>query len=78
MKRFIKRALIVLLAILTTILGACSFFQKPSSASFQAMDTVMSLTVYSGEEGLCGDLQNRINRLDSLLDATDETARSIA
>lgn len=62
------------LTILAAVLSACSIFQKPSTASFQAMDTVMSLTVYGGEADICRDLQSRINRLDSLLDATDENS----
>ncbi len=52
-------------------LCACTSMQ-PSSASFQAMDTLMSLKVYGGNTNLCDTLKSRIQTLDGLLDATDE------
>ena len=50
-------------------LTACS--QERTTASFQAMDTLMTLTVYGGEGGLCDRLQERISALSKQLDATD-------
>lgn len=58
-----------MIVLITVILSACSGM-KPETASFEAMDTLMSLTVYGGE--VCSQLKSEINKLDSLLDATDE------
>ena len=44
--------------------------QTPSAASFEAMDTVMSLKVW-GETALCGSLEKRAHELDDILSATD-------
>lgn len=58
-----------MIVLITVILSACSGM-KPETANFEAMDTLMSLTVYGGE--VCSQLKSEINKLDSLLDATDE------
>lgn len=67
MKRFLCGALCALILILS--LSACS--QERTTASFQAMDTLMTLTVYGGDKGLCDRLQERISALSGQLDATD-------
>ena len=67
------KAISVLLVILLSALCACSTEATPPTASFQAMDTVMSLSVY-GDKAICHDLQDKIELLDSLLDASDENS----
>lgn len=69
MKKLFFCALCVLLTALC--LTSCASESSPSSASFQAMDTLMSLKVY-GSADTCEQLQNKITELDSSLDATDE------
>lgn len=69
MKKLFFCALYVLLTALC--LTSCASESSPSSASFQAMDTLMSLKVY-GSADTCEQLQNKITELDSSLDATDE------
>ena len=64
-----KCALCALIPILSITLSACRN-ATPATASFQAMDTVMSLTVY-GDEKICEELRERIEALDALFDATD-------
>lgn len=68
-----KKLLFCTLCVLLTALGltSCASESSPSSASFQAMDTLMSLKVY-GSADTCEQLQNKITELDSSLDATDE------
>lgn len=68
-----KKLLFCTLCVLLTALGltSCASESSPSSASFQAMDTLMSLKVY-GSTDTCEQLQNKITELDSSLDATDE------
>ena len=51
-------------------LCACSTDQ-PDSSSFEAMDTLMTLSVYGGGRDILDKLQKQIERLDSLMDATD-------
>ena len=69
MKKLLFCTLCVLLTALC--LTSCTSDSSPSSASFQAMDTLMSLKVY-GSADTCEQLQNKITELDSSLDATDE------
>ena len=69
MKKLFFCTLCVLLTALC--LTSCASESSPSSASFQAMDTLMSLKVY-GSADTCEQLQNKITELDSSLDATDE------
>lgn len=69
MKKLLFCTLCVLLTALS--LTSCASESSPSSASFQAMDTLMSLKVY-GSADTCEQLQNKITELDSSLDATDE------
>ena len=69
MKKLLFCTLCVLLTALC--LTSCASESSPSSASFQAMDTLMSLKVY-GSADTCEQLQNKITELDSSLDATDE------
>ena len=51
-------------------LCACSTDQ-PDTSSFEAMDTLMTLSVYGGGRDILDKLQKQIERLDSLMDATD-------
>ena len=69
MKKTVKGVICAVMVLITVILSACSG-TKPETASFEAMDTLMSLTVYGGE--MCSQLKSEINKLDSLLDATDD------
>lgn len=68
-----KKLFFCALCVLLTALGltSCASESSPSSASFQAMDTLMSLKVYDSAD-TCEQLQNKITELDSSLDATDE------
>lgn len=63
-------AIILLLAV---ILCSCAK-SEPQSASFQSMDTLMTVKVYGGDRDLCDRLQQRIAELDAQLDATDENS----
>lgn len=54
------------------LLAACGA-AKPSSLTFQAMDTVMTLTVY-GDDSACEQLRQQIEALDAALDVTDENS----
>lgn len=69
MKKTVKGVICAVMLLITVILSACSGM-KPETASFEAMDTLMSLTVYGGEA--CSQLKSEINKLGSLFDATDE------
>ena len=73
MKNLIRGAFCALLLTLSAVLASCGAVQ-PSTASFQAMDTLMSLKVYGGGTDVCEQLQNRIEALDASLDATDENS----
>ena len=70
MKRIICGALCAILTILS--LTACTD-KKPSVTSFEAMDTLMTLTVY-GDETVGERMKSRIEELDGLLDATDKNS----
>lgn len=70
MKKRIIGALCAIILLLAVILSACST-AKPRSASFQSMDTLMTMKVYGGDSDLCDRLQQRIETLDARLDATD-------
>lgn len=74
MKQTFRGAVCALLLTLSLCLTACAGQQKSASASFQAMDTLMTLTVYGGDAGLCDALQERIEALDASWDATDENS----
>ena len=75
MKLTLRGAVCALLLTLSLCFSACTKqASKPASASFEAMDTVMSLTVYGGDSDLCDRLKSRIEALDSALDATDENS----
>ena len=73
MKILFRGALCALLLTICAVLASCGAAQ-PTSASFQAMDTLMSLKVYGGNPDTCDKLQNRIEALDASLDATDENS----
>ena len=73
MKKRITGALCALILILAVILSSCAE-TEPRSASFQSMDTLMSVKVYGGDSDLCDRLQARIETLDAQLDATDENS----
>ena len=70
MKLTLRGAVCALLLTLSLCFSACTKqASKPASASFEAMDTVMSLTVYGGDSDLCDRLKSRIEALDSALDS---------
>lgn len=73
MKTMFRGALCALLLTLCTVFASCSAAQ-PTTASFQAMDTLMTLKVYGGGADICEQLQSRIEALDASLDATDENS----
>ena len=73
MKKYVTGALCALMISGIILLSACDT-ARPDALSFEAMDTVMSLTVYGGGEDICGRLKSRIDELDSLFDATDENS----
>ena len=73
MKKRTIGALCAIILLLAVILSSCSETQ-PQSASFQSMDTLMTMKVYGGDSDLCGRLQKRIEALDATLDATDENS----
>ena len=73
MKKRIRGALCALILIFAVTLASCSSSQ-PSTASFQSMDTLMTLKVYGGDADVCSRLRSRIEELDSRLDATDENS----
>lgn len=62
-----------IILLLTVILCSCAK-AEPHSASFQSMDTLMTVKVYGGDSDLCDRLQQRIAELDAQLDATDENS----
>lgn len=73
MKTLFRGALCALLLMITAFLASCSS-AEPDTASFESMDTLMTLKVYGGDADTCSRLQTRIEKLDSLLDATDENS----
>ncbi len=70
MKRKFTSAVCAMLIPILSLLCACSPSQ-PEHISFEAMDTLMTLTVY-GDSEIGNKLQDRIAELDALWDATDE------
>lgn len=72
MKKFKKRALCAFIMTAAAILSACGG-TKPESESFQAMDTLMTLTVY-GDSEIGAEIKEEILSLDKALDATDENS----
>ena len=73
MKKRILGALCALILLTAVILSSCAS-TEPRSASFQSMDTLMTVKVYGGDKDLCDRLQQRVTELDALLDATDENS----
>ncbi len=73
MKKRILGALCALILLIAVILSSCTS-TEPRSASFQSMDTLMTVKVYGGDKDLCDRLQQRVTELDALLDATDENS----
>ena len=73
MKKRILGALCALILLIAVILSSCAS-TEPQSASFQSMDTLMTVKVYGGDKDLCDRLQQRVTELDALLDATDENS----
>lgn len=65
MKKLISLLLII------AVMSLCACGSEKTVVSLEAMDTVMSLTVY-GDEAVCGALKDKIVSLDKALDATDE------
>lgn len=72
MRKRIKRAVCAVITLMSFILSACAA-AEPDTVSFEAMDTLMTLTVY-GDGDICQQLKSRIEELDGLLDATDENS----
>ena len=73
MKRISKGVLCAVIALTVLILTACGD-NDAQTASFEAMDTLMSLTVYGGGSGIRESLSDRIYELDALFDAVDESS----
>ena len=73
MKTFFRGALCALLLTLCAVLASCGTTQ-PTTASFEAMDTLMTLKVYGGSSDIGDKLQSRIEALDASLDATDKNS----
>ena len=73
MKKRIFGATGAIILLLAVILCSCAK-AEPQSASFQSMDTLMTVKVYGGDSDLCDRLQQRIAELDAQLDATDENS----
>ena len=73
MKKRILGALCALILLIAVILSSCAS-TEPRFASFQSMDTLMTVKVYGGDKDLCDRLQQRVTELDALLDATDENS----
>ena len=73
MKKLIRGALCALILTIAVILASCAS-SEPSTASFQSMDTLMTLKIYGGKADACSRLQKCIEELDALLDATDENS----
>lgn len=73
MKKRTIGALCAIILLLAVILCSCAK-AEPRSASFQSMDTLMTMKVYGGDSDLCDRLQKRITELDATLDATDENS----
>ena len=72
MKKFKKRALCAVMILAISVLTACGG-TKPESISFQAMDTLMTLTIY-GDREIGAEIKDGILSLDKTLDATDENS----
>ena len=72
MRKSTKSALCAAIIIILSALSACGG-KKPESSSFQAMDTLMTLTVY-GDEEIGSAIKEDILSLDRALDATDENS----
>lgn len=68
-----KLTICAMCALLIITLCACGTV-KPVSSSFEAMDTLMTLSVYGGRSDTLDDLKELIDELDSLLDSTDENS----
>ena len=66
-----KKRIIPILLILTTILNLSACSDTASETNFFAMDTVMSLKVW-GKKDICQQLEDRAHELDGLLSTTDE------
>lgn len=70
MKTIFKGAVCAFMMITVILLSACS--SKPDTLSFEAMDTVMTLTVYGGD--VANELKSEIQKLDGQFDSTDENS----
>ena len=66
-----KKCILAILMILTTILSLSACSETTSEANFFAMDTVMSLKVW-GNKDVCQALEERAHELDVILSSTDE------
>ena len=66
MKKTIHLTLCLLLILTLAACGA----EKEKTASFEAMDTVMSLKVW-GDDAVCDTLENRAHELDGILSSAD-------
>ena len=73
-----KRTVVLLICILILLpLAACAS-AAPSTLSFTAMDTVMSLTVYGGGQDTCARIRARAQALDHSLSAVDNNSEICA
>lgn len=77
MKRVFRRVLCGMMILLITLTAGCSApASDPDTASFTAMDTVMTLTVYGAD--CCERIRDRALELDQRLSAVDEDSEIFA
>lgn len=67
-----KKRILAILMILTTILSLSACSETTSEANFFAMDTAMSLKVWGGSN-VCADLEARAHELDEKLSSATES-----
>ncbi len=70
-KRLPLRALAAGLALLLALCAGCTPQPEKHTETFAAMDTVMTLTLYGGEDGTLSAAKDRVLELESLLSVTD-------
>ena len=75
-KKIFCRLLCGVMILVTILLSACSAVQS-DTLRFEAMDTVMSLTVYDGE-GSCAAVRAKADELDKKLSAVDKNSEIYA
>lgn len=66
------------LALSLLLLAGCTAQAEPVEATFFAMDTVMTLQVYGGDQALLDQLREEVLRLEGLWSVTDENSEIYA